>query len=107
MGLYIWETILSENFKEMNANRRNWFCCLVLSYCDRQIGIAVDENGWQSTNLNDNVSKLIYQKRIETSIRTFQRVRDEIENTFLKIEWRGDENGRKNLYNFIQLWMPR
>ena len=35
---------------------------------------------------------------IETSISTFQSVRDEIENTFSKIEWRGDENGRENLY---------
>ena len=35
---------------------------------------------------------------IETNIRTFQSVRDEIENTFLQIEWGGDENG-ENLYN--------
>ena len=35
---------------------------------------------------------------IETSIRTFQSVLDEIENTFFKIEWRGDENGRETLY---------
>ena len=35
---------------------------------------------------------------IETSIRTFQSVRDEIESTFSKIEWRDDENGRENLY---------
>ena len=34
---------------------------------------------------------------IETSIRTFQGVRDETESTFLKNEWRGDENGRENL----------
>ena len=33
---------------------------------------------------------------IETSIRTFQSVRDEIQNTFSKIEWRDDENGREN-----------
>ena len=36
---------------------------------------------------------------IETSIRTFQSVRDEIESTFSKLEWRDDENGRENLYN--------
>ena len=35
---------------------------------------------------------------IETSIRTFQSVRDEIESTFSKIEWRDDKNGRENLY---------
>ena len=63
MGLYIWETILSETLTKMNANRRNWFCCLVLSYCDRRIWIAIDENGWQSTKLNDNVSKVIDQRR--------------------------------------------
>ena len=33
----------------------------------------------------------------ETSIRTFQSVRDEIGNTFSKIEWKDDENGRENL----------
>ena len=35
---------------------------------------------------------------IETSIRTFQSVRDEIESTFFKVEWRGDEMGGKS-YN--------
>ena len=35
---------------------------------------------------------------IETSIRTFQSVRDEIESTFSKIEWRDDKNERENLY---------
>ena len=39
---------------------------------------------------------------IKTSIRTFQSVRDEIENTFSKIEWRGDENGRENLYYVVK-----
>ena len=38
------------------------------------------------------------KEEIETSIRTFRRVRDEIENTFSKIEWGDDENGRENLY---------
>ena len=51
------------NFDENNVNRQNCFCCLVLSYCDRRIWIAVDENGWQSTKLNDNVSKLNDQRR--------------------------------------------
>ena len=40
---------------------------------------------------------------IETSIRTFQSVWDEIENTFSKIEWRDDENGReKSIYRVAQ-----
>ena len=96
LGLYTWETNLIETLTKMNATRRNCFCCLVLSYCDRRIWIAVDENGWQSTKLNDNVSKLIDQRRNWTSIDTFQSVRDEIENTFYKIEWRDDENVREN-----------
>ena len=69
----------------------------MLSYCDRRIWIAIDENGWQSTKLNDNFQNWS-TKEIETSIRTFQSVRDEIQSTFLKIEWRGDENVRENLY---------
>ena len=74
-------TILIETLTKINANRRNWFCCLVLSYCDRRIWIAVDENGWQSTKLNDNVSNWSTKDEIETSIRTFQSVRDKIEKT--------------------------
>ena len=34
---------------------------------------------------------------IEMSISTFQSVRDENENTFSKIERRGDVNGQENL----------
>ena len=60
LGLYTWETNLTETLTNMNADRRN---CLVLSYCDRRIWIAIDENWWQSTKLNDNVSKLIDQRR--------------------------------------------
>ena len=41
---------------------------------------------------------------IETSIRTFQSVRDEIENTFFFFEWRGDENGRENLYYIFNIF---
>ena len=40
---------------------------------------------------------------IETSIRTFQSARDEIESTFSEIEWRDDENGRENLYRVVPL----
>ena len=28
---YVWETNLIETLTNLNANRRNWFCCLVLS----------------------------------------------------------------------------
>ena len=38
---------------------------------------------------------------IELTIRTFHSVRDEIENTFSKIEWRGDENGRETCIIFL------
>ena len=40
---------------------------------------------------------------IETSICTFQSVRDEIETTFSKIEWRGDENEWENQYYLSRL----
>ena len=40
---------------------------------------------------------------IETSIRTFQSVRDEIQSAFSKIEWRGDENGREK--SIIQIFI--
>ena len=63
------------------------------SYCDRRIWIAVDENGWLSTKQYWST-----KDEIETSIRTFQSVGDKIENTFSKIEWRGDENEWEILY---------
>ena len=40
---------------------------------------------------------------IEMSIRTFQSVRGEIEDTFSKIEWRDDENGRETYTG----WPPK
>ena len=42
---------------------------------------------------------------IEESIRTFQSIWDEIENTFSKFEWRDDENGRENLHNVYLDWL--
>ena len=107
MCLYIiWETILSGSLTKMNANRQNWFCSLVLSFCDRRIWIAIDENaGWQTKHeLNDNVfDNWSTKDEIERSIRTFQSVRDEIENTFFLVEWTGDKNGRENVGNHVVL----
>ena len=67
---------------------------------------VTDEFELQLTKMGDSARNwmTIFQNwstkdEIETSIRTFQSVRDEIERTFSKIEWRGDENGRENLYN--------
>ena len=57
--------------------------------------IAVDENGRQSTKLNDNVSKLIDHRRYWIEHSHIQSVRDEIDNTFSKIEWRDDKMGGK------------
>ena len=66
---------------------------------------VTDEFELQLTKMGDKARNwmTMFQTRstkdeIETSIRTFQSVRDEIESTFSKIEWRDDENGRENLY---------
>ena len=65
---------------------------------------ATDEFELQLTKTGDKARNWMtmfqnYTKdEIEKIIRTFQSVRDEIENTFSKIEWRDDENGRENLY---------
>ena len=101
LGLYIWETNLIETLTKMNTNRRNCFCCLVLSYkklwptnlnCSWRKRVTKHEIEWQLFQNWSTPGK----DEIETSIRTFQRVRDEIENTFSKIEWR--ENGQEILY---------
>ena len=60
------------------SGRRFW-----VKLCDK-------ERNWMTMFQNWST-----QDEIETSIRTFQSVRDEIENTFFLIEWRGDENGRE------------
>ena len=46
---------------------------------------------------------------METSIRTFQSVLDEIENTFSKIEWRDEEMGGKpiNQSSLVGFWVTR
>ena len=70
---------------------------------DRRIWIVFEENGWQRTKLNDNVSKLIDQRRNWNEYSHIPECpRTKLENTFL-IEWRGhgvDENGRENLYMY-------
>ena len=72
---------------------------------------VTDEFELQLTKTGDKARKwmTMFQNwptkdEIETSIRTLQSVRDEIENTFSKIEWRDDENGRETyIYLFIYL----
>ena len=68
-------------------------------------GTVTDEFKLQLVKLGDSARNWMTMFRnwltkdeIGMSIRTFQSVRDEIENTCFKIEWRGDENGRENLY---------
>ena len=97
LGLYVWETTLIETLTKMNANRWNCFCCLVLSYCDRRIWIELTKTGDKARNWMTMYQNWSTKDEIETSIRTFQSVRDEIENTFSTIEWKGDENGRENV----------
>ena len=66
--------------------------------------IVVDEFELELTKTDDKarIWMTMFQSwstkdEIETSNRTFQSVRDEIENTFSDIKWRGDENGRENI----------
>ena len=84
-GLYIRETILSETLTTMKANRRILFCCLVLSYCDRRIilELQLTKTGDVAPNGMTMFQNCSIKDEIETSTRTFQSVRDEIENTFL------------------------
>ena len=66
---------------------------------------VIDEFELQLTKTGDKARNLMTmfqnywstKDEIESSIRTFQSVRDEIENTFSKLVWRYDENGRENL----------
>ena len=44
---------------------------------------------------------------IETSIRTFQSVRDEIENTFSRIEWRDANMGGKTYNRNHKYFLPQ
>ena len=82
VGLYIWEMILSETLTKMNANRRNWVCTLPSRV---QLFTVTDEFELQLTK-TDNVAQnwmTLFQNwltkdEIQTSIRTFQSVRDEI-----------------------------
>ena len=65
---------------------------------------VTDEFEFQLTKTDDKARNwmTVFQNwstkdEIETCIRTLQSVRDEIENTFSKIEWRDDKNGQENL----------
>ena len=60
--------------------------------------LQLTKTGDKARNWMTMFQNWLTKDEIETSIRTFQSVRDEIENTFSKIEWRDDENGRENLY---------
>ena len=74
--------------------------------CSATVIMVIDEFELQLTKTGDKArnwmtmfQNLSIKDEIETSNRTFQSVRDELENYFLKIEWRGDENGRENIYS--------
>ena len=98
LGIYIWETNLIETLTKMNANRRNCFCCLVLSAAvNDEFELQLTKTGDKAQNWMTMFQNWSTKGEIESIIRTFQSVRDEIENTFSKIEWRDDENGRENL----------
>ena len=60
--------------------------------------LQLTKTGDKSRNWMTMFQNWSTKDEIEMSIRTFQSARDEIESTFFKFEWRGDENGRENLY---------
>ena len=87
----------------MPIDESDFAACLVLSYYMYyymiiEIELQLTKTGDKARNWMTMFQNESTKDEIETSIRTFQSVRDEIENTFSKIEWRGDENGRENLY---------
>ena len=71
------------------------FCCLVLSYCDRRIWIAVDENGWQARNWMTMFQKLINQRQNWNEQSHIPECPGRNWKHISKIEWRDDENGRE------------
>ena len=83
---------------------RTWMPIDEIVSCSATVTVT-DEFELQLTKIGDKARNwmTMFQNwstkdEIETSIRTFQSVRDEIESTFSKIEWRDDKNGRENLY---------
>ena len=114
MGLYIWETILSETLTKMNAK----LPIDKIGFAVSCSAIVTDEFELQLTKTSDKARNWMTmfknwstKDEIETSIRTFQSVRDEIENTFFKIEWRGDDFETENCnsprlayYYTVHLW---
>ena len=103
--IMIWETILSETLTKMNASIDQIdfavSCSAIVTDEFELLLTKTGEAEWQCFKINRPKTKL----RRALTIRTFQSVREEIENTFiifLLIEvhhhWRGDENGRENLH---------
>ena len=93
---------MSETLTKMNANRQNLLALLSRA----QLLWPTNLNcNWRKRVTKHDIEWQCFQNwstkdKIETSIRTFQSVLFEIKNTFVKIEWRGDEDGRENLYYF-------
>ena len=57
--------------------------------------LQLTKMGEKARNLMTMFQNWSTKDEIETSFRTFQSVRDEIESPFSKTEWRDDEMGRK------------
>ena len=98
LGLYIWETNLIETLTKINANRRIIFAVSCSATLTDEYELQLTKTGDKARNWMTMFQNWSTKDEIETSIRPFQSVRYEIENTFSKIEWRDDENGRENLY---------
>ena len=73
------------------------FAVLCSATVTDEFELQLTKTGDKSRNWMTMFQNWSTKDEIETSIRTFQSVRDEIESTFFKVEWRGDENGRENL----------
>ena len=60
--------------------------------------LQLTKTGDKARNWMTMSKNWLTKDEVETSIRTFQSVQNEIGSTFSKIEWRDDENRRENLY---------
>ena len=76
-AIIILETILSETLKN------NRFCCLVLSTVTDEFELQLTKTGDKARNCMTMFQNWLTKHDIETSIRTFQSVRVEIETPFL------------------------
>ena len=98
LGLYIWETNLIETLTNLMPIDEIVFAVSCSVTVTDEFELQLTKTGDKARNWMTMFQNWSTKDEIETSIRTFQSVRNEIKNYFSKIEWRDDENGRENLY---------